>query len=74
MKQPIVKHRSSFLPGIQERKVIGYHWISENRMLKTKPAKNDLLGVTILNTDGSEGAIFACDVLNFDELPENLLP
>ena len=74
MKQATVKYKSPFFKEPQERPLLGYHWLSANYMRLTKPAKNDLMGVRIINTDGSLGAIFACDILNFDELPENLQP
>ena len=72
MKQAKVKHKSPFFKEPQERVLVGYYWLSANHMRMTKPAKNDLMGVEIINTDGSRGSIMACDVLNFDELPENL--
>ena len=72
MKRATVKIKSPYFEGVKYLPLVGYHWISAERMRLTKPEKNDLMAVCIQNTDGSRGAIAACHVLNFDELPKNL--
>ena len=74
MKRATVKYKSPYFKEPQERPLVGYYWLNANYTRMTKPAKNDLMGVEIINTDGSRGAIMACDIFNFDELPENLRP
>ena len=53
--------------------IAGYHAISACYILAEKPPIKDLVGIRIVQDDGSFGMILAKECLNYDQLPDNLV-
>lgn len=53
--------------------IAGYHAISACYILAENPPIEDLVGISVVQDDGSFGMILPKECLNYDQLPDNLL-
>ena len=58
---------------VYSAKIAGYRSTNSHYILAEKPDKKDLLGIRIVQQDGSVGMILPKECLNYEQLPDNLL-